>query len=321
MNNIAIITGITGQDSAYLAKLLLKKNYKVYGVVRSIESSDFTKLRYLNIYSNINFVEVDLMSFNEVHELLRKIRPNCLYNLASQSSVGWSNLEPYDTYLFNSISVLNMLESIRKIDIKIKFFQALSSEIFGIPDNLPINELESISPVNMYGASKASNYNLIKIYRDTYNIFAASGIFFNHESVLRTGDFFVKKVIKSAVEVKLGKKSKIQLGNLNIKRDFGSASKYMEAAYIILQAEDPDDFVISSGKSICLQDIVNYIFKKLDISVEKLQIDNELIRKNDVKNSYGASDKIRSTLGWEYDTDFYNVLDDMIYFELNKGKV
>ena len=320
MNNIAIITGITGQDSAYLAKLLLKKNYKVYGVVRSIESSDFTKLRYLNIYSNINFVEVDLMSFNEVHELLRKIRPNCLYNLASQSSVGWSNLEPYDTYLFNSISVLNMLESIRKIDIKIKFFQALSSEIFGIPDNLPINELESISPVNMYGASKASNYNLIKIYRDTYNIFAASGIFFNHESVLRTGDFFVKKVIKNSIQIKNKKLDKLVVGNLNVKRDFGYAPKYIEAMWQMLQSDKPDDYIICSGKSILLRDIVEYVFDKLELDKNLIIENTDFFRPNEIDEIYGDNSKAVQVLGWKYDYDFYDVLDILIDEELSNAK-
>jgi GDPmannose 4,6-dehydratase len=323
MNNVAIITGITGQDGAYLTQLLLEKGFKVYGVVKNSNSSNFSKLRFLNIDIDIDIdiIEVNLMSYEEVYGLLKKIKPTHLYNLASQSSVGLSNFEPYETYLFNSTSVLNILESIRKTGYKIKFFQALSSEIYGMPENLPITELESISPINIYAASKTSNYHLINVYRNTFNIFASSGIFFNHESVLRTGDFFVKKVIQSAVEVKQGIRDKVHLGNLEIKRDFGSAKEYMEAAYIVLEAEKPDDFIISSGKSILLKDIVIYIFEKLDIGFEKLEIDNILKRRNEVINSYGSSAKIHSALCWEYEQDFFRVIDDMVDFELNKNKL
>ncbi len=321
MINIALITGITGQDGAYLAELLLRKGYLVYGAVKNLEKSNFRKLQYLGIDNDISFVEINLMDYDEVARLLIDIKPTQIYNLASQSSVGRSNVEPYDTFLFNSTSVLNLLEAIRRINNKIKFFQALSCEIFGSVKKLPINELTPINPENVYAASKSANYHLIKTYRSLYNIFASSGIFFNHESVLRSGDFFVRKVIKGAVRIKLNKQSKIQLGDLNIKRDFGFAPRYMWAAYLILQAEDSDDFIVSSGNSIHLQDIVNYVFKKLEIPMNRLSFDNKLIRKNDVKDSYGVSSKIRDTLGWRYDVDFYTVLDDMIDFELNKNKL
>ena len=218
MNDIALITGITGQDGAYLAKSLLEKRYIVYGAVKDLEKSNFYKLKHLGIEGSIKFVEVNLMVCDEVIKLLLDIKPTQIYNLASQSSVGKSNLEPYDTILFNATSVLNLLESIRLVNSKIRFFHALSSEIFGKVEKLPISETTPINPENAYAVSKVSNYYLIKVYRNFYNIFAASGILFNHESVLRSGDFFIKKVIRGAVRIKLNKQTTMEFGDLNIKR-------------------------------------------------------------------------------------------------------
>ena len=319
MNDIALITGITGQDGAYLAKSLLEKRYIVYGAVQDLEKSNFYKLKHLGIEGSIKFVEVNLMVREEVIKLLLDIKPTQIYNLASQSSVGKSNFEPYDTILFNATSVLNLLESIRLVNSEIRFFHALSSEIFGKVKKLPISEATPINPENAYAASKVSNYYLIKVYRDFYNIFAASGILFNHESVLRSGDFFIKKVIRGAVRIKLNKQTTMEFGDLNIKRDFGCASKYMDAAYLMLQAEEPDDFIIASGKSIYLQEIVDYVFEKLKIHNDKFTSNNShLIRKNDVKDSYGTSFKIRSALGWDYDKDFFTIVDEMMDYELNR---
>ena len=319
MSKIALITGITGQDGAYLSQLLLSKEYQVIGVVRDINQINKSNLEYLNISSKIIFEQVDLTNLENTKKLLIKYQPNEVYNLASQSSVGKSYSEPYDTYSFNAISVLTLLESIRMVNLKIKFFQASSNEIFGCANSLPVNETTSINPLNMYAVSKSSAYHLVNSYSNNYGIFASSGILFNHESILRRDNFFIKKVVKDAVKVKLGLQSHLSLGNLNVKRDFGYAPKYAEAMYLILQHEKADNFIISSGKSILLKDVVDYVFEKLEISNDKLIIDESLIRKNDIQDIYGSNEKIKNELNWKYDINFYDVLDEMIQFEINSN--
>ena len=313
----AVITGILGQDGAYLAKLLLDKNYEVYGIVRKDNFLNTHRLEYLKIKSKVKLVNVDLLSYSDVLNTIKLLAPDEIYNLASQSSVGKSFYEPYDTYNFNSKSVLNLLEVIRLTNNKIKFFHASSNEIFGNQTKLPVNESTSINPINMYAISKASAYFLVNSYRSNYGIFASSGILFNHESILRDNSFFIKKVVKETVNVKFKLQSNIKLGNLNVKRDFGYAPKFVEAMYLILQNNKADNFIVSSGKSILLRDIVYYVFDKLKVSINKLIIDKELIRKNDIEDIYGTNKKIKTELNWKYDIDFFDVLDEMIEFELN----
>lgn len=319
MSKIALITGITGQDGAYLSKLLIDKGYDIIGTVRDINNINKSKLEYLNICSNIKFVEVDLTNLVDTKNIISIYQPDEIYNLASQSSVGKSFFEPYETYSFNAISVLTLLESIRIVNLKIKFFQASSNEIFGGANSLPVNETTSINPLNMYAVSKSSAYYLVNSYSNNYGIFASSGILFNHESILRSNNFFIKKVVKDAVRVKLGLQDYLSLGNLNVRRDFGYAPKYAEAMFLILQNDKPDNFIISSGKSILLKDVVDYVFKKLDIPSNKLIIDDKLIRINDIQDIYGSNEKIKNELNWKYDIDFYDVLDEMIQFEINSN--
>lgn len=315
---VALITGVLGQDGAYLAKLLIEKDYKVYGLVRQRDKHDLWRLAHLDIIGDVILYEADMLSFDEIKACVEQIVPNEIYNLASQSSVGKSYFEPYDTYLFNSISVLNLLETIRLIDKNIKFFQASSNEIYGVQEDLPVVEESKINPVNMYAASKTSAYHVVNNYKTNYDIFASSGILFNHESILRDDSFFIKKVVRESVQVKFNLQSHISLGNLNVKRDFGYAPKYIEAMYLILQQEEADNYIISSGKSILLRDIVEYVFEKLELPLEKLVIDTNLLRKNEIQDIYGSNLKAQKELNWNYNLSFFDVLDEMITFELNQ---
>ncbi|MCF7800152.1 GDP-mannose 4,6-dehydratase [Candidatus Babeliales bacterium] len=312
---IALITGITGQDGAYLSEFLLNKNYKVIGFVR--DNDDYSKLEYLKIKNKITFENCNLLDLLEVINIIKKYEPDEIYNFAAQSSVSLSLKEPETTLKFNINSVINILESIRLFCKKTKFFQASSCEMFGAADNLPVTENTQFKPLNSYSISKIAAHLITLNYRNIYKIFACSGILFNHESYLRGEDFFIKKIIKQALEIKNNKRENLIVGNLNIKRDLGYAPDYVQAMYLMLQSERADDFIISSGKSVSLQEIIFYVFDKLDLKKEKIIIDKNLYRICDIEHTLGDNSKIKKTLDWNYDKDFYEVLDLLIEEEFN----
>jgi GDPmannose 4,6-dehydratase len=223
----AIITGITGQDGAYLAKLLLENNYKVIGLVRSLPL--FSKgLEYLTIKDKVTLIECDLLNLNQVTKLIIDNEPHEIYNLAAQSSVYQSYKNPIGTFEFNTISVFNILESIKNSGLNIKFYQASSSEMFGKVDKLPITETSLIHPLSPYAISKVAAHYTCVNYRENYNMFICCGILFNHESYLRSNDFFIKKVIRESISILMGNQKDLQVGNIDIKRDFGYAPKDVE---------------------------------------------------------------------------------------------
>lgn len=312
MVKTAIITGITGQDGAYLSELLLKNDYEIIGLIRNHAIENFNGLEYLNIKDKIEFIEIDLLNPIDVDRIIEKIKPQEIYNLASQSSVGLSYKMPAETINFNIMSATNILESIRTLAPEIKFFQASSTEIFGNALDLPVTENSPMDPVNPYAISKASVQQLIKFYRENYKIFATSGIFCNHESYLRHPDFFVKKVITQAIKIKNNEQETIKLGNIEVKRDIGYAPDYVKAMWLVMQQNKPDDYIICSGKSICLKDIVNYIFDKLKINQSKIIIDKDLFRENELQDVYGDSSKAKMILGWNYEKSFYDIIDILI---------
>lgn len=316
----AIITGITGQDGSYLAKLLLEKGYKVIGITRSYNSSNIVKLKYLDIYKIVTLEECDLMDVSSIIKILKKYVPDEIYNLAAQSSVGLSFDQPIGTMQFNIISVLNLLESIRMVDENIKFYQATSSEMFGKVEKLPITEKTILHPSNPYAISKATNYWTVINYREAYGLFACNGILFNHESFLRSDNFFIKKIIKQSLNIKYGSQKVLKVGNIDIKRDFGYAPKYVEAMWLMLQQRKADDFIICSGKSLSLREIIYYIFDKLKIERDKLVVDEKLYRPVDIDDIYGDDSKARKFLGWNYNLDFYNVLDILVEEEIKSDK-
>lgn len=314
----AIITGITGQDGTYLAKLLLNKQYRVIGILRSYNNSVLVRLNLVLDSQHIIFEECDLMDISSIFKLLYKYKPDEIYNLAAQSSVGLSFEQPIGTIQFNTISVLNLLESIRLVDKSIKFYQASSSEMFGKVTNLPITESTTMHPLSPYAISKASSYWTVINYRESYGLFAANGILFNHESSLRSSNFFVKKVILDSIKISKGLQEVLKVGNIDIKRDFGYAPDYVNAMWLMLQAAQSDDFLICSGKSISLREIIYFVFERLGLNKNLLEIDYALYRPTDIEDIYGDNSKAKRILSWNYSTPFFDVLDLLIEKELNE---
>ncbi len=313
----AIITGITGQDGAYLAKLLLGKGYEVIGVTRNVSKISRFRFQYLDIADAIQIVEYDLMDLSSVIKLIREYRPDEFYNLAAQSSVGQSFAQPIGTLHFNIISVLNILEGIRIMNPTTRFYQASSSEMFGKVENLPVTLQTQMHPLSPYAISKASAHWIVVNYREAYGLFACNGILFNHESFLREGNFFVKKVIRESILNRHNAGWKLQVGNLNVKRDFGYSPKFVEAMWLIVQQEKPRDLIICSGKSILLHNIVEHIFSRLNLDINtQLVIDEKLFRPVDIEDIYGDNTESKAVLNWNYDLDFMDVLDMLIEEEL-----
>ncbi|PKP48058.1 MAG: GDP-mannose 4,6-dehydratase [Bacteroidetes bacterium HGW-Bacteroidetes-1] len=312
----AIITGISGQDGPYLAKLLLEKKYKVIGTVRSYRCANSKNLEYLGIQNEVLIEELDLLDMANVIKIIQKHKPNEIYNLAAQSSVGLSFDQPLGTFSFNTASVNNLLESIRLLDSTIKLYQASSSEMYGRVKTLPITLETPMHPISPYGVSKMASYFMVTTYRESYNLFVCNGVLFNHESFLRSSNFFVKKVIKDSIAIKNKKLDKLVVGNLNVKRDFGYAPKYVEAIWKILQSDKPDDFIICSGKSILLRDVVEYVFEKFDIDKNLIVENKDFFRPNEIEEIYGDNLKAKEYLNWQYDYSFFDVLDILIDEEM-----
>ena len=315
----AFITGISGQDGAYLAALLLNKGYNVIGLTRTYTSGKLAGLKYLGIDADVLLEECDLLDFSSILKLLKKYQPNEIYNLSAQSSVGVSFEQPIGTISYNILSVLNILESIRLINPSIRFYQASSSEIYGKVENLPITLNSPMHPVSPYAISKASAYWITTNYRESYSIFSVNGILFNHESYLRSGNFFIKKVIQSALEISKGLRSDLCVGNLDIKRDFGYAPKYVEAMYLSLQQETANDYIICSGQSISLREVVYHVFDRFNIPHDKVVSDPNLFRPNEIDNLYGENSSSISNLKWSYDLNFLDVLDLLIDEEIKNN--
>lgn len=312
----ALITGVTGQDGAYLSKLLLSEGYKVIGVTRN-HNNDVYKLDYLKITDLITIVECDLLDFSSILKVMTLYNPDEVYNLAAQSSVGLSFSQPIGTINFNLMSVINLLEAIKIINPRIKFYQASSSEMFGRVEDLPINEKSAFHPQSPYAVSKAAAHWAAINYREAYNLFICCGILFNHESYLRNENFIIKKLIREAVLIKKGQKQILKVGNLNIKRDFGYAPKYVEAMYLMMQMGIPDDYIICSGKSVKLQDIAIYIFNKLNIPIKNIIVDQNLYRPSEIFDIFGDNTKAKQVLSWQYESDIFEILDLMISEELS----
>jgi GDPmannose 4,6-dehydratase len=308
----AIITGVTGQDGAYLSRLLLQKNYRVIGLIRSFYGSNLYRLKYLALNNSIELVECDLADLSQVIKIISIYKPDEIYNLAAQSSVSLSFQQPIGTIQFNISSVLNILETIRLIKPDLRFYQASSSEMYGKIDMMPINEESKFHPLSPYAISKVAAHHISINYRESYHVFASCGILFNHESYLRGDNFFIKKLLHGALEIANGKRDSLKFGNLQIKRDFGWSEKYVEAMWLMLQYPKPEDFVVCSGKSILLRDIVEYVFEKLQVPKEKIFIDQALFRPTEIEDIYGDNRKIIKLLQWQYDMDFFSVLDKLI---------
>ena len=316
MKKTAIITGITGQDGAYLSDLLLKKGYQVIGLTRPDAEENFLGLNYLGLYDKVMLKECSLLDLPRIEKIFKEFKPTEVYNLAAQSSVGDSFANPYETINFNILSVLNLLEAIKKVDKKIHFYQASSSEMYGNVDKLPVTESSIIHPASPYAISKVTGHYLAINYREAFDVFACCGILFNHESYLRGNNFIVKKIIRTALEIKDGAEKELRVGDIEIRRDFGYAPDYVKAMWLMLQQKQSKDFIICSGESISLREIIEYVFDKLRVDKNKIVIDKSFFRPNDIKNIYGDNKKAKKELGWNYNKTFYDTLDIIIEEEI-----
>lgn len=312
----AIITGVTGQDGAFLSQLLIEKGYTVIGLTRGYSNKNLFGLQYLGLLDKVLIEECDLLDFSSILKVLSRYQPNEIYNLGAQSSVGLSFEQPIGTIQYNTISVLNILESIRILKLGTRFYQASSSEMYGAVTNLPINSKTPMHPLSPYAISKASAYWTVVNYRESYGIYAGNGILFNHESFLRQDNFFIKKVIKTAINIKYGKATVLEVGNIDIKRDFGYSPDYVKAMYLSLHADEPGDYFICSGKSIYLRDIIYYVFDKLELEKSNLFVNPKLFRPSEIEDLYGDNSAAKEKLGWVYDKSFFDVLDLLINEEL-----
>ena len=270
MKPTAIITGVTGQDGAYLAQLLLKKKYKVYGIIRRSSSDPLSRLEFLNIKNKISYINLDLSEHLKIIETIRKIKPKYFFNLAAQSFVTYAYDNPIYTDQINNQSVINILEAIRQFSKKTKFYQASSSEMYGLNEKnqKKLNEKSYFNPISPYAIAKLSSYHYVRMYRNSFNMFASNGILFNHESPLRGEQFVTKKIVKALTEIKFNKKKDtLKLGNIYSRRDWGHAKDYVEMMYKVLNYKKADDFVISSEKQFSIKEFINLVCKKLEIPI------------------------------------------------------
>jgi GDPmannose 4,6-dehydratase len=314
----ALICGIRGQDGAYLAKHLISEGYKVFGTSRDAEASSSKNLQLLNIEDEIKTYSTSLNDFRSVIQVLNITEPDEIYNLSGQSSVALSFEQPVETFNSITLGTLNLLEAIRFYSPKIKLYNAASSECFGDTLGLPANEQTLFSPRSPYAVAKCAAYWYVANYREAYNLFACSGILFNHESPLRPNRFVTQKIINSVINIHEGKQQHLELGNLDIYRDWGWAPEYVKAMYLMLQQPSPDDYVIATGNTIKLKDFVIKAFEYFDLNWENhLIINNNLIRPTDIKISCGNPDKAHQKLGWKAEYSLDQIIKEMIEFKLN----
>jgi len=320
---IALITGINGQDGSYLAEFLLNKGYEVHGTLKRNSVSENQTSRLDGVYEDLKLHYADLTDLSSLINVIQKVKPNEIYNLAAQSHVRISFDQPIYTANATGMGTLNMLEAIKLVDPTIKLYQASSSEMFGnnIDEDGYQRESTPMSPVSPYGCAKVFSYNICRNYRNSYNMFISNGILFNHESPRRGTNFVTNKVCKEAVKIKLGLSNQLKLGNLDATRDWGHAKDYVEAMWLILQQDKPDDFVCSTGISHSVKELVEYVFNKLELDWKKyVTTDEKFYRPEELYDLKGDSKKLRSTTDWKPTYTFETMLDEMIDYWLNKLK-
>jgi len=331
-NKVAIVTGASGQDGAYLIKLLLKKKYKVIAALRrnsNINTSRLSSLGLEQVTNNFSKAEIELTEFTNCANLISKFKPSEFYNLAAQSFVKTSFDQPIYTTQVNSLGVLNCLESIRNFSPKTKFYQASTSEMYGNPSNKKMNEKTEFDPISPYAISKLYSFHMTKLYREAYNLFCVNGILFNHESPFRGQEFVTQKIITSLVKIKKNKQKFLLLGNLDSYRDWGHAKDYVHAMWLMLQQKKPSDFVISTGKTYTIRDFVNRSAKYLGMSIvwkgsglketgydsitnkQIIKINKQFYRPAEVNYLRGDPSKAKKVLKWEPKYNIDTLIADM----------
>jgi len=336
----AIITGITGQDGAYLAQFLLEKGYKVYGTYRRVASVNFWRIEELGIknHPNLELVEFDLIDQSNAIRIVAEIEPDEIYNLAAQSFVGVSFEQPLATANITGLGAVHLLEAIRIVNPKIKFYQASTSEMFGKVQEIPQKETTPFYPRSPYGVAKLYAHWMTINYRESYDIFGCSGILFNHESPLRGLEFVTRKITDGVAKIILGKQDYIELGNLDAKRDWGYAKEYVEGMYLMLQAPKPDTYVLATNKTQTVREFVKIAFRAVDIDlvfegegIEERGIDKKngkvLVKVNpkyfrpaEVDLLIGDYSKAKKELGWEPKTTLEELCKMMVEADIKRNE-
>jgi GDPmannose 4,6-dehydratase len=319
----ALITGINGQDGSYLAEFLLEKGYEVFGTLKRNSVAENQTARLENVYDKIKLFYADLTDLSSLISVIQKTQPDEIYNLAAQSHVRISFDQPIYTAQVTGVGTLNMLEAVRLIKPDAKVYQASSSEMFGnsIDSDGFQRESTPMYPVSPYGCAKVYSYNICRNYRNSYNMFISNGILFNHESPRRGTNFVTNKVVKEAVKIKLGLSKKLALGNLDATRDWGHAKDYVEAMWMILQLENPDDYVCATGISHSVKELCEYVFGKLELSYQDYVVmDEKFLRPEELNDLKGDPTKLKKHTGWEPTYTFETMLDEMIEYWLDYYK-
>ncbi len=309
----ALICGVSGQDGAYLAQLLVDKGYDVFGTSRNVESADLNRLAALDLTGKVTLCSATLSDFRSILKTLADVRPNEVYNLSGQSSVGLSFGQPVETIESITVSTINLIEAIRFLDPTIRFYNAGSSECFGDTVRTAANEEAPFRPRSPYGVAKSAAHWIVRNYREAYGVFGCNGILFNHESPLRPRQFVTRKIVDGAVAIKQGKLGRLTLGNLDIMRDWGWAPEYVVAMWAMLQAETPDDFVVATGTVSSLADFVARAFAVLDLDWrDHVDIDKSSFRPLDISYNCGDATKAFLKLGWRAETTMPEIVDKMV---------
>jgi GDPmannose 4,6-dehydratase len=333
----ALVTGITGQDGAYLAKVLLDKGYEVYGTFRRTSEMHIERLKFLGIANLIHFIPLELLEFTNLYTAIERIQPDEIYNLGAQSFVGMSFDVPVFTADVTGLGPLRLLEAVKAVNPKIKFYQASSSEMFGKVQATPQNEKTPFYPRSPYAAAKLFAHWAAVNYRESYGMFVCSGILFNHESPLRGREFVTRKITHGVARIKLGLQNELYLGNLDASRDWGYALEYVEAMQLMLQQPEPDDYVIATGESHSVREFAKLAFKAIGVDIAwsgsgvdevgedrsngavRLRIDRQFFRPAEVDHLVGDYSKAKARLAWSPRTSFGELVRLMVEHDLKSG--
>jgi len=313
----ALITGIAGQDGSYLAEYLINKDYEVHGIVRRNSTPEHQSSRIDSSIKNLYTHYGDLSDISSLNKILLEVQPDEIYNLAAQSHVRISFDIPQYTAQTNALGVLNLLEAYKQSSPKSKFYQASSSEMFGssVDEDGFQRETTPLNPVSPYGCAKVFAYNICRNYRNAYGLHIVNGILFNHESPRRASNFVTNKVVKSAVEIKKGLRNILELGNMDSYRDWGHSKDYVKAMHMIINHNKPDDFVVATGKTNSVRDMVNFVFKSLELDPLKYVRQNpKYLRPEELKYLRGDCSKLKETFNWEPEYNFESLMEEMIEF-------
>ena len=314
----ALITGITGQDSAYLAKSLLEKGYKVFGAYRRTSTPNFWKLHHLNVYDKMDFVSFDLLDSKSISEMLDKTNPDVVYNNAAQSFVASSFDQPIYTTDVTGSGVIRMLEGIKNFNDKIKFFQAASSEMYGLEKSVIKNENTSFHPISPYSIAKVHAYWITRMYREAYGMFAVNGILFNHESPIRGIEFVTRKISNGVAKISLGLEKNLKLGNLSAQRDWGYAPEYIEGIISMMTQKKSDDYILATNETHSIKEFVDEACKVANISNSKIKSSKENFRVHDVQKTKGSYKKAKKELGWSPKTKFKKIVKIMVEADIDR---